>query len=125
MNRPIPTEIAVFSWVGTARNTAVRNPVRTSAVMMTPSRTTSPIASAQVICGSFAIPKATKALSPRPVASASGKFATRPMTMVITPATSAVAAATLSLAESMSPPPRKAPVPSFWVPMISGLSTTM
>ena len=28
-NRPMPTPIAVFSWVGTARNTAVRSPVST------------------------------------------------------------------------------------------------
>ena len=72
MNRPIPTLIAVFSCAGTARNTACRNPVSTSSRMIRPSITTRPIASAQVILGSGAIPKATKAFSPSPVASASG-----------------------------------------------------
>ena len=43
----------------------------------------------------------------------------------MTPATSAVAAATISLAWLMSPPPSMAPVPSAWVPMMSGFSTTM
>ena len=66
--------------------------------MMMPSMTTRPMASAQVMPGSLAMPNATNALSPRPVASASGKFATTPMRMVMTPATSAVAAATISLA---------------------------
>ena len=72
MNSPMPTEIAVLSWAGTARRTAVRNPVRTRTVMTMPSMTTRPIASAQVICGSLAMPNATNALSPRPVARASG-----------------------------------------------------
>lgn len=124
MNSPMPTEIAVLRGVGTARKTAVRNPVSTRTVMMIPSSTMSPIASAHVICGSFATPKATKALSPRPVARASGKLATSPMRMVITPATSAVAAAT-SARLGLPPPPRKAPVESAWVPMMSGLSTMM
>ena len=72
MNRPMPTEIAVFSWPGIAWNTACRKPVSTSTRMITPSMTTRPIASAQVISGSLAMPKVTNALSPRPVASASG-----------------------------------------------------
>ncbi len=70
MNRPMPTEIATFSCVGTARNTAVRNPVRTRTRIRMPSMTTMPIASAQVIW--LAIPNATTALRPSPVASASG-----------------------------------------------------
>ena len=70
MNRPIPTEIATLSCAGTARNTAVRNPVRTRTVIIKPSITTSPIASAHVIFD--AIPTATKVLRPRPVASANG-----------------------------------------------------
>ena len=70
MNRPMPTEIATLSWVGMAWNTAVRKPVSTSTRMITPSMTTRPIASAQVI--SLAMAKATNALSPSPVASASG-----------------------------------------------------
>ena len=70
MKSPMPTEIATLSWVGTAWKTAVRKPVSTSTRMIRPSMTTKPMASAQVICE--AIAKATKALSPRPVASASG-----------------------------------------------------
>ena len=49
MKRPIPTEIAIFNCCGTARNTAVRNPVRTKTVIMMPSRTMRPIASAHVM----------------------------------------------------------------------------
>ena len=70
MNTPMPTAIADFSDAGTARNTAVRNPVSTSATMMTPSMTTRPIASGQVICG--AMVTATRLLMPRPVAMANG-----------------------------------------------------
>ncbi len=56
------------------------------------------MASAQVIW--LAIENVTKALSPRPVASASGKLATAPMRIVSTPATRAVAA----LIAAKSPP---------------------
>ena len=70
MKSPIPTEIATLSCAGTALNTAVRKPVRTKTVMIRPSRTTRPIASAHVIFE--AIPTATNVLSPNPVASASG-----------------------------------------------------
>ena len=70
MNSPIPTEMAIFSWAGTAWKTASRKPVRTSTRISRPSMTTRPIASAQVI--SEAIETATKAFSPSPVASASG-----------------------------------------------------
>ena len=83
MNRPMPTLIAVFSPVGTAWNTALRKPVRTSTRMISPSMTTRPMASAQLICE--AIENATKAFSPRPVARASGKFATTPIRIVTTP----------------------------------------
>ncbi len=72
MNRPMPTLMATFSWRGTALKTASRKPVSTRSRMISPSRTTSPIASAHVISGRLAIPKATKALSPSPVASARG-----------------------------------------------------
>ena len=72
MNRPMPTLIAVLSWDGIALKTACRKPVSTSTVMIMPSRTTRPIASAHVILGSWATPNVTNALSPRPVASASG-----------------------------------------------------
>ena len=73
MNRPIPTLMAVRSAAGTALNTARRTPVSTRIVMITPSITTRPMASAQVICEATA--NATNALSPSPVARASGKFA--------------------------------------------------
>ena len=66
----MPTEIATLSAGGTARKTASRKPVSTSTRMITPSITTSPIASAQVIW--LATEKVTKAFSPRPVARASG-----------------------------------------------------
>ncbi len=48
-NSPIPTEIAILSCFGTARNTASRKPVSTSTVMISPSITTRPMASAHVI----------------------------------------------------------------------------
>ena len=70
MNTPMPTAIADFSAAGTALNTAVRKPVNTSSTMMTPSMTTRPIASGQVICG--AMVTATRLLMPRPVAMANG-----------------------------------------------------
>ena len=49
INNPIPTEIAYLSCCGTALKTAWRKPVKTKTVMIKPSNTTSPIASAQVI----------------------------------------------------------------------------
>ena len=70
MNRPMPTEIAIFSCAGTAWKTAVRKPVSTRTRITTPSSTISPIASDQLICR--AIETATKAFRPEPVASASG-----------------------------------------------------
>jgi len=124
MNRPMPTLMAVLSAGGTAWKTALRKPVSTRTVMMRPSMTTRPMASGQVIPGSLAIPKVTKALRPSPVASASGKLATMPMSRVITPATRAVVAATIARF-GVLPPPRKTPVESAWVPMINGLRTTM
>ena len=122
MNNPMPTLIAVFRPVGTAWNTALRKPVSTSTRMISPSMTTSPMASAQLICE--AIENATNAFSPSPVARASGKLATTPIRIVTTPATRAVAAAT-SARFGVWPPPRKLPSASGTVPMISGFSTTM
>ena len=122
MNRPIPTLIAVLSSDGTAWNTAERKPVSTSTRMIRPSSTTSPIASAQVIPD--AIENATKALSPRPVASASGKLATTPIRIVSRPATSAVAAAIIARLGA-SPPPRNWPSASCAKPRMSGFSTMM
>ena len=70
MNRPMPTEIAIFSCGGTAWKTACRKPVSTSTRITRPSITTRPMASAHVI--REAMPKATNAFRPSPVASASG-----------------------------------------------------
>ncbi len=116
MNSPMPTPMAVLSCSGTAVNTAVRNPVSTSTVMSRPSITTSPIAAGQDMV--LAMPKATNALRPSPAASANGYRPTTPIRIVITPATSAVTAATVGT-------PRVAPFTSFAVPMMIGLSTTM
>ncbi len=90
--------------------------------MIRPSSTTRPIASAQVMPA--AIVNATNALRPRPVASASGKFATTPMRIVSRPATRAVAAA-IAARFGASPPPRNLPSPSWAKPRINGLSTMM
>jgi hypothetical protein len=67
---------------------------------------------------------ATKAFSPSPVARASGKLANTPIRMVSTPATRAVADATIARFGA-APPPRKLPSASGTVPMISGFSTMM
>ncbi|CAB4745209.1 unannotated protein [freshwater metagenome] len=103
MNRPIPTPIAYFNCSGTAENTADLNPVRTSRRMSRPSSTTSPMASAQVIWGARV--KATKPLSPSPAATATGNRPIAPMRMVMSPATSAVAAVTIVIALSTSSVP--------------------
>jgi len=70
MNNPMPTLIAVLSSIGIALKITVRRPTSTSTVMSSPSSTTRPIASAQLICD--ATEKVTKALSPSPVATAKG-----------------------------------------------------
>jgi hypothetical protein len=70
MNNPIPTAIAAFSDGGTMLKTAVRKPVAASTTTTSPSTTTRPIASGQLICGASV--NATNALSPRPVAIANG-----------------------------------------------------
>ena len=92
MNRPMPTAIAAFNAGGTASNTALRNPVATRTRITMPSTTTRPIASGQLTC--WAIVTASSVLIPSPAAIANGKFATSPNSTVITPATSAVLAAT-------------------------------
>jgi hypothetical protein len=75
--------------------------------------------------GRAATENATTAFRPSPAASASGKFATTPMRIDMTPATSAVAAAIAARSPPSAPPPRNWPVPSGTVPRISGFSTTM
>ncbi len=102
MNRPMPIEMPTRSERGTALNTAVRKPVSTSRAISTPSMTISPIACGQVICG--AMVKASRAFSPSPAAMPIGNRPMTPIRMVITPATSAVAAATLVMAWSTLAP---------------------
>ena len=111
----MPTAIAVFSCGGMASKTARRNPVSTSTVISRPSSTIRPMISGHDSC--VAAKTATIALMPRPVASANGYFPTTPMRIVITPAISAVTAATEvngRLFPLMSAPDR-----------MIGLSTTM
>ena len=103
IKRPIPTEIAILSEVGMALKTATRNPVKTRTRINTPSINTKPIACSQVEF--LAMDTATKVFNPKPVASANGKLATAPISMVRMPATSAVPAATIMIAFVLSPPP--------------------
>ena len=103
--------------------------------MSTPSITIRPMACGQVIRG--AMVKASRAFSPSPAAMPIGNRPTTPIRIVITPATSAVAAATWVIAEStLAPitapapsrygsPPTRLPAPSGAVPMISGLRAMM
>ena len=86
-------------------NTAVRNPVRTRTNMIRPAHTTRPMTCGHVSSGVVTIVTARNAFTPRPVAIANGERATTPIRMVITPATSAVTAATRSA-------PRTFPAPS-------------
>ena len=103
IKRPIPTEIAIFNDVGIALKTAIRKPVRTRTRIKRPSIKTNPIACSQVEF--LAIDTATNVFRPKPVASANGKLATAPMSIVRMPATSAVPAATIMIAFVRSPPP--------------------
>jgi len=94
MKMPMPTPMDSFSELGTARTTASRRPASTSTTAIRPSITTQAMPTAQPTCWPMMMSKATSALRPRPDASASGMFATSPMTIVATPAASAVATAT-------------------------------
>ena len=94
MKMPMPTPIDSFSEVGTARTTASRRPATTSTSATTPSITTQAMPTGQPTFWPRMMSKATSALRPSPEASASGMLATRPMTIVATPAASAVATAT-------------------------------
>ncbi len=89
----MPTPIARLSDIGTARMIASRRPTRTSSRTIRPSRTMTPIAPAGVSPFVRTSPNATSPLMPRPAASAIGTFATTPMRIVMSPATSAVPAA--------------------------------
>jgi hypothetical protein len=72
MNRPIPMAIASLRSCGIALITASRKPTSTSALMITPSATITPIASGQPRRSAPTSEKATNALMPRPAASANG-----------------------------------------------------
>ncbi len=92
MNRPMPTVIASFSWIGTALKIMRRSPVAASSTMMRPLMTTSPIASGHVTWPTT--DTARNELMPSPAANAKGSRVTSPNSTVITPAVSAVTAAT-------------------------------
>jgi hypothetical protein len=93
MNRPMPTAIAFFSDSGTAFMIASRRPTSTSTSTTMPSSTMTPMAPAGLSWRVRTRKNATRALIPRPAASAIGMLAIRPMAMLMTPATRAVAAA--------------------------------
>ena len=85
---------------------------------MMPSMTTSPMASGQVSPCCPTSVTATSVFRPRPVAMPKGYLAITPKRMLITPAASAVTAATCGI-------PSTTPSRSALVPRISGLSSTM
>ena len=72
MKRPMPIPIASLRSWGMALMTASRKPTRTSTVIARPSTTTTPMASGQLRRSAPTSEKATKALMPRPAASANG-----------------------------------------------------
>jgi hypothetical protein len=72
MNRPMPTEMARFSDIGTASIMAWRNRVTTSSVITMPSSSTTVIACGHVSPRPATSSNATTAFSPMPGASASG-----------------------------------------------------
>src|SRR5690625_3746240 len=117
MNKPMPTTMPVLIASGTARKTAVRNPVRTKTTMTSPAMTTSPMASGQVRSGVVAIVMAISELTPRPAAKPNGWLAHMPISTVMTAAIRAVEAATAEMPSS--PPEPSAPDNT------SGLSTMM
>ena len=72
MKRPIPIPMASLRSCGMALMTASRKPTSTSTVIARPSATMTPIASGQLRRSAPTSEKATKALMPRPAASANG-----------------------------------------------------
>jgi hypothetical protein len=111
---PIPTAMANFRPSGMAFMTASRRFVRTRMVTRRPSTITAAIAVCQGSCWPRIRVKATTALSPRPEARATGKFATTPIAML-------AAAAAMHVAKNT--PGTERPVPS--VPRIAGLTKIM
>ena len=94
MNMPMPTPIAAFIDCGMASKTAVRKPEMASRTMMMPSMTTRPMDSCQVSPLVATMLTPTKVFIPKPAAMAKGYLAMAPKRIDMTPATSAVAAAT-------------------------------
>ena len=72
MKRPMPIPMASLRSWGMALMTASRKPTSTSTVIARPSTTMTPIASGQLSRSAPTSEKATKALIPRPAASANG-----------------------------------------------------
>ena len=96
MNRPMPTPIDSLISFGTARMIASRRPAITSTSAIRPSITTHAIATGHSSLRPRIRSKATIAFSPRPEASANGRFVAKPISSVKTAAASAVATATAS-----------------------------
>ena len=94
MNTPIPTPIASFIDVGTARMTASRRPATTSTTATRPSMTTQAMPVGQPSLRPRMMSKATTALRSRPEASANGTLAITPIAIEATAAASAVQTAT-------------------------------
>jgi hypothetical protein len=92
MKRPMPTVIAIFSWMGTASKMSRRRLVADSSTMMRPLMTTRPIASGQLTCPTTLT--ARNELIPSPAAKANGRREISPNRMVMTPEVRAVTAAT-------------------------------
>ena len=116
MNSPMPTLIACLRANGIASRIVCRSPVRTSSTMPKPSITTRPIASGQVMVGARV--KATREFRPSPVAMASGRLPTMPMSAVMTAATRAVEVVSCATDSTC-------PCMSLALPRMIGFSTTM
>ena len=86
MKMPRPTAMAWRRETGTASIMASRKPHRTNARMIRPSRKMTAMATFQSPPAAAVSENATTALMPMPDAQASGRFANRPMRMVMMPA---------------------------------------
>ncbi|MCY1231598.1 hypothetical protein D9M72_440520 [compost metagenome] len=122
MNSPMPTVMAAFSSLGTARKMAVRAPVTPKRTIRIPLMTTRPMASAQVT--SWITATARKELIPRPAASPKGRLAIRPNRMVMTPAVRPVTAPTCA-ADSQPPATSVGALSALKPPRINGFRMTM
>ena len=104
MKKPMPITIAFFSSSGMALKIASRKPVSTRMRMATPSSTMRPMALSKLRPWPATRLNATTALSPMPGAMAKARLVTRPMRMVMTPATRQV---DVSAAANGSPLPSR------------------